>query len=195
MRTLLPTDTIAMAASHEAGHAVIKCCISETLTVGTPELRIDQIEVHPNGYGITHMSAFDGAGNDPFSAPSGFEFILRTRRGRIERDIVVALAGAVAEATIRSVPPHSLFQTNMAGAGDWNFAMSRALHMGLSTNDASALCTQLRETAEGLIRHPNVGRAIRAVARVLQEPERQGQITGNTAISVIQRAWEMPESD
>jgi hypothetical protein len=197
-------DTAEISAIHEAAHAVVKWRLASDLYSAADDdagfdliaIRTDAettsgpyIDTHGRAHhcsGISEMVCFYtavGALDD--AVP---DFTAASARRKMEHDIMVMLAGALAEARFRGCAMEPLFERPEAGFQDWQRAIQTVLRMNLKAEDHAPLIATLRARTEAYLADPAVWRTITCLAKaLLDQPQRR--LTGRKALPIMQQAW------
>ena len=191
-----------ISALHEAAHCVIKwrltCdCYQKDNSVGFDVIvvrtdaaiaagpYIDSQGRQHNCTAISEMSAFQNAGmlDDDVR-----DFAANSTRRKMGHDIIVALAGPVAEAKVRNCSADSLFDRPHAGFQDYQQAAKLILFMNLKPEDCLQTFNELRRQTEDWIADRQVWNTICALSGALLA-RGDWRLTGEQALPVMTEAW------
>jgi hypothetical protein len=197
-------DQLEIVAIHEAGHATVCCCLSPGNVVCPPKAHFDLIAIrNPEevsaGPAIAGGRSFRGSGfiqiprfysDYPrvIDMPPEFEFVAKRCREHAMMDIIVALAGPMAEARFRSCTFDSLVESGQGGRGDWECALKIANCIDPSPGRAEQLCIGLKENAREVLNHPCVWATVEALAKTLLKRQSK-RLTGKQAFPIMKRAF------
>ncbi len=196
-------ETTEISAIHEAAHGVIKWRLACDVYGAADDAGFDLIAIRTNAEtaagpyidaqgrehhcsGISEMACFYTAiGPLDDAVP---DFATAAARRKMGHDIMVMLAGPLAEARVRSCAVEPLFERPHAGFQDWQRALQTIIRMNLKSEDHAPRIADLRARTEAYLSDPAVWRTITVLAQaVLAEPGRR--LTGTKALPILQQAW------
>lgn len=199
-------DTLEISAIHEAAHGVVKWRLACDLYGAISDAGFDLIvlrtadELAAGPYidaqgrahhcsGISEMSCFYSAVGPLDDAVPDFAAI--SARRKMGHDIMVMLAGPLAEARVCGCAVELLFERPHAGYQDWQRALQTIMRLNLKAEEHAALIADLRAQTEAYLSDPAIWRTIGALAQaLLAQPSRR--LTGELALPIMQQAWVEP---
>lgn len=201
---MLPvTDTIEISALHEAAHCVLKWRLGcdfydETENSGFRLIAIrSETEIASGPYvdsrgrrhecsGISEMPCFY-AGVDSLDDTVP-DFVVTKARRKLRHDIMVMLAGPLAEARARHCAVEPLFERPQAGFQDWQRVLQTICRMNLPSEQHSTVVSELRAQTEEYLSDPKVWHTIVVLAQaVVVRSDRR--LTGRDAFPILEDAW------
>jgi len=196
-------ETLEISAFHEAAHGVVKWRLACDHYNAADEPAFDlialrteaetaagpYIDAHGRAHhcsGISEMSCFyEGLDAIDDSFP---HFVAREARRKMRHDIVVMLAGPLAEARVRGCDVEPLFEHPQAGYQDWQRALHTVIRMNMAPDEQAPLIATLRSQAEAYLSEPAVWRTITALAQALLARSDR-RLTGRDALPILRDAW------
>lgn len=165
------SDPVTAAAYHEAGHAVM--CHLLHLRIGS--VRIDADELHG---GETRHS-------NPFRDALALDDATGRGRLRLEKAVMLCLAGPVAQAKMSPDPAHQ----EDGGALDWPAALALAMRFFRSQKTAQAYIAFARAWVDEIFAAPRIWAMVERLAKALIAERR---LSGREAEAIIRGASMMP---
>lgn len=176
-----------VAAVHEVAHIVIKCVLAAergkfsddapqftTIGLRTPEQVSAGPDLDRQGRRrhceaiVDGMVRFDnGSGSMPVDIDPDDSFAVKRRRDAIKHDIVVALAGGLAEAKYRKCAFAALTEGDGPASGDWKEALGLLRDLNLDAAGEANAQSELTGLTESYLERPEIWQAILELAEAL----------------------------
>jgi hypothetical protein len=116
------------------------------------------------------------------------DFAAASARRKMRHDIMVMLAGPLAEARVRNCAAEFLFERPQAGYQDHQRALKTILFMNLAPDQHVTVFAELRAQTEEYLSDPRVWHTIITLAwAVLERSDRR--LTGQEAFPILEDAW------
>ena len=116
------------------------------------------------------------------------DFVVTRARQKMRHDIMVMLAGPLAEARARNCAVEPLFERPQAGFQDWQRVLRTICHMNMPSDQHATVISELRVQTEEYLSEPRVWRTIVVLAQTLMARSDR-RLTGQDAFPIMENAW------
>jgi len=197
-------DVLEISAIHEAAHAVVKWRLGCECYGVVGDAGFDHIAIRTeaemtaglhrdtqgqarNCSGIFESNPFR-KGVGPFS-PGDPDWVVARERERMNHDIMVMLAGPIAEARVRSCAVETLFERPEGGFQDHQDATRTVEQMNLPAAEFQPRLADLQRRAMAYVEDPHIWSVIEALARALLTRSDR-RLTGQDALPILECGWQ-----